>query len=104
MHISRFNSIPRFALPYTAADFVAGLRAVFDGGPPPEAFATVRRPAEVLDTQRPAGAPAPAGSAQSQTGIGRCSPLVYGPIPIQGHRGRGPQAGLHRRGPMFPDD
>jgi perosamine synthetase len=38
MHISRFNSIPRFALPYTAADFVAGLRAVFDGGPPPEAF------------------------------------------------------------------
>ena len=38
MHISRFNSIPRFALPYTAADFAAGLRAVFDGGPPPEAL------------------------------------------------------------------
>ncbi len=39
MHISRFNSIPRFALPYTPADFAAGLRAVFDGGPPPDAFA-----------------------------------------------------------------
>ena len=39
MHISRSYSIPRFALPYTARDFAAALRAVFDGGPPPEAFA-----------------------------------------------------------------
>jgi perosamine synthetase len=39
MHISRSYSIPRFALPYTARDFAAGLRAVFDGGPPPESFA-----------------------------------------------------------------
>jgi dTDP-4-amino-4,6-dideoxygalactose transaminase len=38
MSISRLHSIPRFALPYTPADFVAGLRAVFHGGPPPEAL------------------------------------------------------------------
>jgi dTDP-4-amino-4,6-dideoxygalactose transaminase len=39
MYISRFYSIPRFALPYTAVDFAAGLRAVFGGAPPSEAFA-----------------------------------------------------------------
>jgi perosamine synthetase len=39
MYISRLNSIPRFALPYTAADFAAGLRAVFNGGPPADSFA-----------------------------------------------------------------
>lgn len=38
MPISRLHSIPRFALPYTPADFAAGLRAIFRGGPPPEAF------------------------------------------------------------------
>jgi perosamine synthetase len=38
MSISRLHSIPRFALPYTPADFAAGLRAIFHGGPPPEAF------------------------------------------------------------------
>jgi perosamine synthetase len=38
MPISRLNSIPRFALPYTPADFAAGLQAVFHGGPPPETF------------------------------------------------------------------
>jgi len=38
MPISRLHSIPRFALPYTPADFAAGLRAIFHGGPPPEAF------------------------------------------------------------------
>jgi dTDP-4-amino-4,6-dideoxygalactose transaminase len=38
MSISRIHSIPRFALPYTPADFAAGLQAVFHGGPPPEAF------------------------------------------------------------------
>jgi len=38
MSISRLYSIPRFALPYTPADFAAGLRAIFHGGPPPEEF------------------------------------------------------------------
>ena len=38
MSISRLYSIPRFALPYTAADFLAGLHAIFRGGPPPEAI------------------------------------------------------------------
>ena len=38
MPISRFHSIPRFALPYTPADFAAGLRAILRGAPPPEAF------------------------------------------------------------------
>jgi len=38
MSISRLYSIPRFALPYTAADFAAGARAIFAGGPPPEMF------------------------------------------------------------------
>ena len=38
MLISRLYSIPRFALPYTPADFAAGLQAIFRGGPPPEAF------------------------------------------------------------------
>ncbi|HWB85965.1 MAG TPA: DegT/DnrJ/EryC1/StrS family aminotransferase [Bryobacteraceae bacterium] len=38
MPASRFNSIPRFALPYTLADFAAALRAIFFGGPPPETF------------------------------------------------------------------
>ena len=35
---SRLHSIPRFALPYTAGDFAAGLRAIFRTAPPPEAF------------------------------------------------------------------
>src|SRR5262249_30279393 len=35
---TRLNSIPRFALPYTAADFRAGLMAVFAAPPPPEEF------------------------------------------------------------------
>jgi dTDP-4-amino-4,6-dideoxygalactose transaminase len=35
---SRFNSIPRFALPYTVADFAAGFHAIFRGGPSPGAF------------------------------------------------------------------
>lgn len=39
MYYSRFNSIPRFALPYSAADFAAAMRAVFDGGPSADAFA-----------------------------------------------------------------
>jgi dTDP-4-amino-4,6-dideoxygalactose transaminase len=38
MDVSRSYSIPRFALPYTAADFIAGLRAALGGGPPAEAF------------------------------------------------------------------
>jgi perosamine synthetase len=38
MSISRLYSTPRFALPYTSADFAAGLQAIFRGGPPPEAF------------------------------------------------------------------
>lgn len=38
MLTSRFHSIPRFALPYTAADFAAGLHALFRGGPSPDAF------------------------------------------------------------------
>jgi perosamine synthetase len=38
MSISRFYSIPRFALPYTAGDFQAGLRAIFGCCPPPELF------------------------------------------------------------------
>jgi perosamine synthetase len=36
MSTSRLHSIPRFALPYTPADFAAGLQAIFQGGPPPE--------------------------------------------------------------------
>src|SRR5579872_1396431 len=38
MYISRHNAIPRFALPYTAMDFIAGLRAIFCGAPPAETF------------------------------------------------------------------
>ncbi len=38
MLISRLHSIPRFALPYTPADFAAALLAIFRGGPSPEAF------------------------------------------------------------------
>jgi len=38
MLISRFNSIPRFGLPYTAGDFAAALLAIYRGGPVPEAF------------------------------------------------------------------
>ena len=38
MSTSRLNSIPRFALPYTPADFAAALVAIFRGGPPPDAF------------------------------------------------------------------
>src|SRR5262249_5363047 len=38
MLISRLHSIPRFALPYTPADFAAALRAIFLSGPPPAAF------------------------------------------------------------------
>jgi perosamine synthetase len=38
MVISRFRSIPRFALPYTPADFTAALAAVFREPPTPEAF------------------------------------------------------------------
>jgi dTDP-4-amino-4,6-dideoxygalactose transaminase len=36
--ISRRRSIPRFALPYTVEDFTAALRAIFYGGPSPDAF------------------------------------------------------------------
>jgi dTDP-4-amino-4,6-dideoxygalactose transaminase len=43
MLASRFRSIPRFALPYTAADFTAALEAVFRGAPPPDAFALLGR-------------------------------------------------------------
>jgi perosamine synthetase len=35
MLISRFYSIPRFALPYTPIDFAAALLAIFRNGPPP---------------------------------------------------------------------
>jgi perosamine synthetase len=38
MAISRLFSIPRFALPYTTADFAAGLRAVGKACPSPDAF------------------------------------------------------------------
>src|SRR5215470_1255657 len=38
MSTSRLHSIPRFALPYTPADFAAALVAIFRGGPPPDAF------------------------------------------------------------------
>src|SRR6266487_3147964 len=38
MPTSRLHSIPRFALPYTAGDFAAGLRAIFRSSPPREAF------------------------------------------------------------------
>ena len=38
MLTSRLNSIPRFALPYTHADFMAGALAILRGGPLPEAF------------------------------------------------------------------
>ena len=38
MLISRWYSIPRFALPYTPADFAAALLAIVRGGPPPYAF------------------------------------------------------------------
>jgi dTDP-4-amino-4,6-dideoxygalactose transaminase len=38
MLATRFNSIPRFGLPYTAADFRAALRAVLGELPPPDAF------------------------------------------------------------------
>src|SRR5260370_26232471 len=36
MLISRLHSIPRFALPYTPADFAAALLAIFRGAPSPE--------------------------------------------------------------------
>jgi dTDP-4-amino-4,6-dideoxygalactose transaminase len=38
MPISRLYSIPRFALPYTAADFAASLKAIWSGSPLPDAF------------------------------------------------------------------
>jgi perosamine synthetase len=38
MPISRLHSIPRFALPYTPADFEAALRAIFHGAPLPAEF------------------------------------------------------------------
>lgn len=38
MLISRLNCIPRFALPYTPMDFMAGLGAIFRDIPPPKAF------------------------------------------------------------------
>src|SRR5436305_12395594 len=38
MSISRMHSIPRFALPYSAADFGAGLKAIFKGAPPAADF------------------------------------------------------------------
>ena len=38
MSTSRLNSIPRFALPYTAADFTAALMALARPTPPPDAF------------------------------------------------------------------
>ena len=38
MSISRFHSIPRFALPYTLADFAAGWRAISAGAPHTDAF------------------------------------------------------------------
>src|SRR5260370_27408348 len=38
MLISRLHSIPRFALPYTPADFAAALLAIFRGAPSPEPF------------------------------------------------------------------
>jgi len=38
MLVSRFRSIPRFALPYTSADFAAALSAIFRIGPLPKAF------------------------------------------------------------------
>lgn len=38
MTFSRISSIPRFALPYSSADFLAALLAIFQGGPGPEAF------------------------------------------------------------------
>jgi len=39
MSISRWHSIPRFALPYTAGDFMAALEAIVEGPPLPETFA-----------------------------------------------------------------
>ena len=39
MRISRWHSIPRFALPYTPGDFLAALEAIFEGAPLPETFA-----------------------------------------------------------------
>jgi dTDP-4-amino-4,6-dideoxygalactose transaminase len=38
MSISRFYSIPRFACPYTLADFAAGFQAILDGVPHTSAF------------------------------------------------------------------
>src|SRR5262245_30545502 len=38
MLISRLRAIPRFALPYTPADFAAALPSIFRSSPPPEAF------------------------------------------------------------------
>ena len=35
---SRLSCIPRFALPYTAADFATALLAILGSGPPPKAF------------------------------------------------------------------
>ena len=41
MSISRWHSIPRFALPYTPGDFIAALEAIVEGAPLPETFALV---------------------------------------------------------------
>ena len=104
MPTSRLHSIPRFALPYTPGDFAAGLRAIFQRRSASRGVRTARRQPEVLDPQRPAGAPAAAGRARSEARIGRGPALVYGSFAGQGHRGRRPPAGLHRRGPPVPDD
>ena len=39
MNLSRWNCIPRFALPYTPGDFTRGWRAIFRGAPPARQFA-----------------------------------------------------------------
>src|SRR5215469_15691931 len=38
---TRFDSIPRFALPYTPGDFAAAFGALFHPTPPPDAFGLV---------------------------------------------------------------
>ncbi len=52
--------------------------AIFRGGLRSGRVRTSRRQPEVLDPQRPAGAPSDSECARSQTGIGRGRSLIYG--------------------------
>ena len=91
MLTSRLNSIPRFALPYTRADFMAGGAGDLSRRSASGGVRTARRQPQILDPQRQAGASSAARSARPQAGIGGGAPLISDPslvgaIVAAGHR------------------